>query len=301
MYDNGNTAVIQNVGEKNLKKLILGVDAGNFEGKVAGPYGALSFKTNISENVDLKVEEVFGEDDMRWEIDGKKGLAGTIALYENRFGSKSMYGETKAHWNTKARVLLSIYQYIKRYDLSPSSISLVTGQPYKGHNEDEKEKLRKMLLGSHPIVVNGEAMTIKISEVGIAPEGVGAFWGSNQSYPTCKVLDIGSGTVNAIGLIDYRVVNSFSDTFNYGTEILQQDQVARGVIQDTTGKGWVQSDKVLVAGGTAGTITPQLIEHYPNAEVLVPTLVLNDETTQVLEPKFANAVGFYTLALGNFK
>lgn len=284
-----------------MKKLILGVDAGNYEGKVAGPFGSYSFKTNISYLTELKVVEVHGDDDMVFEIDGRKGLAGTIALYENPYGSSGMYGTSKAHDDTKVRVLLAIYRYMKKYDIKADSVSIVTGQPIAGHDDVEKRRIIDMLEGEHPIKVNGENVTIKIGEVGVAPEGTGAFWSSNQEHATCKVLDIGSGTVNAVSFKDFRHINFNSNTFNYGTETRKQDVVIRGAIMDTTALGWGKEDVVLVCGGSAGLVTEEIKKHYQNAEVLTPTLVLDKGSSQVLEPKFANAVGFYTLAQNEFR
>lgn len=284
-----------------IKKLILGVDPGNDEGKTVGPFGAYSFKTYISESVDIKVNETFGTDDMSFEIDGRTGLAGTIAKYENEFGSSSMYGETKAHPYTKIRVLLSIYRYLKKYQLEVETVSIVIGQPFKTHTEIEKKALKEMLIDTHDIVVNGESMIISIGEVGVAPEGVAAFWGSNQSSDgTARTIDIGSGTINAIATTDFHIINGKSDTFNYGTETKAPEVVVRGIIQDTTAKGWKRDDHVLVCGGSAGVLTQKIKEHYINAEVMVPTLKIG-ELSKTLEPKFANAVGFYHLAKRTFK
>lgn len=63
----------------NLRKLILGVDAGNHSAKTVGLFGTDIYKTNICDWFDRKVEETFGKDDMEFEIGGRKGFAGTIA------------------------------------------------------------------------------------------------------------------------------------------------------------------------------------------------------------------------------
>lgn len=86
---------------------------------------------------------------MEFIIDGRKGYAGSIALYEDEFGSASIYGETKAHNDTKIRVLLAIHRYLERYHLNVSRFSIVVGQPIKGHKESEKTLIKKMLLGLH--------------------------------------------------------------------------------------------------------------------------------------------------------
>lgn len=280
-----------------MVKLILGIDAGNYEGKTVGSHGVDAWHTNISGLTERKVSEVFAEDDMEFVVNGRAGLAGTIAKYESRRKSNGMYGQSKAHWYTEVRVLLSVYRYAMKYGVSASRVSIVTGQPYAGHTEADKAIMKALLQRTHEVTVNGDRMTITIEEVGIAPEGVGAYWGSSQRYPTCKTLDIGSGTVNAISLDNYRVTNFNTDTFNYGTEVIaDMNEVADAVIQDTTALGWLRNDRILVCGGSAGAITQLIREHYVNAEVLTPVL-----NAQVLAPKYANAVGFYTLGKGQFR
>ncbi len=285
-----------------MKKLILGVDAGSYEGKVAGPYGAISFKTNIAPLFDLKVTETHGDDDMVYEIDGKKGLAGTIAKNESRLGTSNMYGTTKAHPDTKIRVLLAIFRYIDKYKLNSDSVSIITGQPLEGHGPDEKQYIKDMLIDKHRVVVNDKEMIINIKEVGVAPEGTGGFWGSNQEYGTCRLLDFGSGTVNAVSFSEFRHINSTSATFNYGTETkgMSLEQVAYGAIRETTALGWGKNDVVLVCGGSTPKIIAHVLQHYENAQILIPSLVLEKGVAQMLEPKFANAVGFYNIGKGTF-
>lgn len=283
---------------KIINKLILAVDAGNYEGKVVGPYGVLSFKTNIAEDVELKADEKFGDDDMRYEIDGLVGLAGTIAKYE-AIGDSTIQGDSKAHDFTKIRVLLAIYRYIKHFKIDAETISVMVGQPFKRHVQVEKDRIKEMLENVHPIVVNDDAMTISIGEVGVAPEGVSGFWSSKQQYNECYVLDIGSGTVNSISIKDLHVISNSSDTFNYGTESKNMtfEKVARAVYRDSTNLRWDKTKPVLVCGGSAGTINPLIKKDYPNAEILLPTYIMDNGKTQVLEPKFANAVGMYNIAL----
>jgi plasmid segregation protein ParM len=237
-----------------------------------------------------------------YTIDEKKGLAGTIALNESRFGNSSMLGKSKAHEDTKIRVLLAVFRYIDKFKLNVDSVSLVTGQPVEGHDDDKKDAIKHMLKGTHHVIVNNKEMTIIIKEVGVAPEGTGAFWGSDQSNETCNILDCGSGTVNAVSIKEFRHINSTSATFNYGTESkgMTIDLVAHGAIRESTALGWEKDSVVLVCGGSAHKIITPILKHYENAQILIPTLVLEKGNAQMLEPKFANAVGFYNIARGTF-
>lgn len=280
-----------------MAKLILGIDAGNFEGKTAGIHGVDVWKTNISGYKERKVAERFGDDDMEFVVNGRKGLAGSIAKYETRFNSKSMYGASKAHWYTEVRVLLSVYRYAMKYGVKASEVSIVTGQPYAGHTEAEKGVLKALLQRTHEVSVNGDRMSITIEEVGIAPEGVGAFFSATSPRKTGKVLDIGSGTVNAISFDDFRVTNYNSDTFNYGTEVISSmEEIATGIIQDTTALGWTSDEHVSICGGIALEIRGLIREHYRNAEVLSPTF-----SGELMLPKHANAIGFYNIGKRTFR
>jgi len=286
-----------------LDKLILGIDAGNYKGKVVGAYGTDIFRTNICEWFERDVEESFGHDDMEFEIGQRKGYAGSIALYEDEFGNGSVYGDTKAHEDSKIRVLLAINRYLNKYCPNISRISIVVGQPIKKHKESEKDKIRAMLLGQHRIKVNGQTRMFTIENVGIAPEGSAAFW-SRPQMGKIRILDIGSGTVNAATIIDNRHINTSSGTFNFGMETINNKddyrKMANGIIRNTTKLKWGKADKVFICGGAASSIAPFIKEHYTNAELLTPQLI-EGNNVKIYEPVFANAVGFYAIAKGAFE
>jgi plasmid segregation protein ParM len=239
---------------------------------------------------------------MEFEIDGRKGFAGTIALYEDEYGNGATYGDTKAHEDTKIRVLLAINRYLDRYCSNVGKASIVVGQPIKKHKETEKNKIKDMLLGPHTVKVNNKTRSFHIDNVGVAPEGSAAFWSLPQDG-LIRIIDVGSGTVNAATIIDNRHINTSSDTFNFGAETINNrndySNMARGIIRNTTKLKWNKSDKVLICGGIAEGIAPYIIEHYPNAEILKPTFV-NGREVKILSPVFANAVGFYAIAKGAF-
>lgn len=281
----------------------MGIDAGNHRAKVVGAFGVDSFKTNICDWFERDVEEQFGLDDMEFEIDGRKGFAGSIAEHEDEFGDGTMYGDSKAHEDTKIRVLLAIYRYLNKYCPHFDRIAIVTGQPIKRHKPSEKDEIKRMLEGIHEFTVNGKTKSIIIEEVGVAPEGSGAFW-SFPTMGTLRIIDIGSGTVNAATIIDKHHVNNASTTFNFGMETVNNKNdianIARGIIRNTTKLKWNKHDKVLICGGISKEIAPYIIEHYTNATIMEPEL-LKGNGVMKLHPIFANAVGFYELAKGAYK
>ncbi len=286
-----------------MSGLILGIDAGNNGAKVAGPYGLDISKTAICGWFERDVEETFGDDDAEFEICGRKGFAGSIAIHEDEFGGGSMFGDTKAHADTKIRVLLAVNRYIKKHCSHEHSVKIVVGQPISTHKESEKKKIKDMLLGSHQFIVDGVQVHYYIEEVEVAIEGGGAFW-SRPEIGTVRIIDVGSGTVNAISLKDKKIINNSSSTFNFGAETIKNKSdmfgMARGIIQNTTKLKWHKDDFLLVCGGVADQISIHLQSHFKNIEVLKPQFQYRGGVT-IAHPVYANAVGFYNIAKGIFK
>lgn len=281
--------------------IVIGVDAGNYMAKTAGPYGIDSYRTSICDWFQRDFVESFGDGDMEFEIDGRKGYAGPIAEYEDVFGGGGMYGDTKAHEDTKIRTLLALHRYVNMYCPDVNTVKLVTGQPIASHNEVEKNKLKAMLQGSHEFTVNGKSQYLYIEEVGIAAEGTGAFW-SNPQMGKIRVIDIGSGTVNAATISNKKIINNASATFNFGMETIGRgvDSMARGIIQETTKLRWERSDIVCVCGAVAHEILPYIQKHYPNSQVMSPLLNAIGGI-EITGPSHANAVGFYEIGRLSFK
>lgn len=286
-----------------MSGIILGIDAGNHTAKIAGPFGVDSFRTTICEWFERDIIERHGEDDMEFSIDGRKGFAGTIAEVEDEFGGSGMFGDTKAHEDTKIRVLLAIYRYGKKYGIDITSVSLVTGQPIASHKAADKEKIVNMLTGYHDYTVNGESLCINIAAVGVCAEGSGAFW-SNPTDSEIKIIDIGSGTINAATIKNKKFVNNSSGTFNFGMETVNNKSdlqgIARGITNNTTVLKWSRFDNVKICGGIANEILPFIRNHYERAEAISPLLQEGDQTI-IESPVYANAIGFYRLARGAFE
>lgn len=288
---------------EQINHLILGCDAGNHKNKIAGVYGVDSYKTNICNWFERDVKETFGEDDMEFEIGDRKGFAGSIAEQEDEFGNGTTYGDTKAHEDTKIRVLLGIHRYIKMYCPSVNSVSLVVGQPINNHKEGEKIKIIKMLKGQHDFIVNDTRRTIYIKEVKVSPEGSGGFW-SNPRTGLCRVIDCGSGTINMATILDKKHIHKSSDTMNTGMETIRNkgdlESLARAIFQKATKLKWNKNDTVLICGGIADPILPYLTKHFHQAEILQPQLRREYDILSI-KPVYANAVGFYNLAKWAFK
>lgn len=280
------------------KTLVLGIDAGNYRAKVAGEYGVDTYRTAICDWFERIIEEDFGAgDDMEFELNGRRGYAGTLASYEDQFGGGAMYGDTKAHDDTLVRVLLAIYRYKEKYCPGFNKFSIVVGQPISSHNKTEKDKLTKMLRGEHFITINGKSQHFNIESVAVAAEGSGAFWSSPQANGLVRIIDVGSGTVNCASIDNRRHINNSSSTFNFGTETTNGgvSAIVRGVIQSTSSLRWSRDDKILLCGGIATEAIELMRDHFSNIELMSPTLRTHNGDTQQL-PVYANAIGFYEIA-----
>lgn len=286
-----------------MTKLLIGVDAGNYRAKIAGPFGVDSYRTAICDWFERDVVEKHGDDDMEFEVDGRRGFAGTIAAQEDIFGVGGMYGESKAHEDTKIRVLLGLHRYLAKYSPHERYVSIVTGQPIKTHKPDDKKFIVDMLRGEHYFTVDGERKRITIEEVGVAAEGSAASWSIVQDGQI-RIIDIGSGTINCATIRDKLFINTASDTFNFGMETSGDNaslsEIARAIIKATTQLKWRKNDVVYVCGDAAGALLPYIVAHYALASLMAPILQLASGDVEVLEPVFANAVGCYELARLNF-
>ncbi|UAW07774.1 hypothetical protein PVJ1_00040 [Psychrobacillus phage PVJ1] len=286
-----------------MGKLILGADAGNHTGKFVGQYGEDSFKTNICNWFERDVEDRFGNDDMEFEINGRKGFAGSIAEYEDEFGDGTTFGDTKAHEDTKIRILLGVYRYIEKYCPGTQIINLVTGQPISNHKDEEKNKIIQMLKGHHNFLVNKKRINFYIEDVKVAPEGSSAFW-ANPQMGQYRIVDVGSGTVNMATLSDKRHVHKSSGTLNTGMETIKNksdyEGVARAIFQNATKLKWKKNDDVWVCGGVTEQLLPYLLKYFPNATAMQVHLK-RDYDVLALKPVFANATAFYNMAKGTFE
>lgn len=285
---------------------IVGIDGGNNAVKVFGEMGEMMFSSSLGEYRERKLKDSFTKDDMIFEFRGKKGFAGTLAEYESEF-SASMIGDSKAHEELLIRVLLALHRYSEDTDFK-----IVVGQPISKHTDKEKQKMKNMLEGSHEFTLNDSTKTINIHEVAIAAEGGSAFW-ANPKRGKIRILDFGSGTVNAATLIDGRYVDRDSFTLKYGLNTINSTDFAsmsRAVSVQALRK-WDNDDEVFLVGGGADMMLTHILEYFPQAQLMKPKVEVADTTVKImgatamkttfLSPIYANAVGFYNIGKKVFK
>lgn len=266
--------------------MIVGIDAGNNEVKVAGPSGLDRFSSAIGEYRERNIKEVHGKDDINFEYKGRKGFAGSLALEESEF-SGSLMGDSKAHEDAKLRILIALHRQCQM----DNTFQIVVGQPISKHTDSEKDAIKKMLLGNHEIKINGKTKAFTVCNVEVAAEGGAGFWARPKSN-LVRIIDVGSGTVNCASLINKRYIDKDSFTLGFGMNTVKTKdlaEMARGIVTQTS-KKWSPNDFVYVIGGAAKELTPHLKKFYPDAEEIKPVF----EGAEV-EPIFANAIGFYNI------
>lgn len=269
--------------------MIVGVDAGNYQVKVVHRKGVDIFPSDIGEYRERNLEQKFSDNDMIVEYEGKKYFAGTLAKYESEFCS-AMMGESKAHFDFKLRVLIALHR------VGYNVYQIIVGQPIATHTKAEKQKMKDVLLGHHSIIINGIRREFVIERVEVAAEGGAAFW-AEPKMGLVRMVDVGSGTVNCATLFDLRYIDKDSFTLLVGvnsTKTRNYEALARAIAAAAS-KKWGKNDVVKVVGGIAEELCPYLAEYFPNAQVLQPHLL-----GRLLQPVFANAVGFYRIGEGVF-
>lgn len=272
----------------------LGIDGGNFEVKIMGPYGPDRFVSCLGEWRERKLEQTFSKDDMEFYYEGKRGFAGTLAKYESEF-LRSRMGDTKAHEDAKLRVLLAIHRYSDEMEHQ-----IVVGQPIEKHVSEQKKLIKEMLQGRHELEVNGVKKTIVIRRVEVAAEGAASFW-CQPELGIVRIIDIGSGTVNGATLNDKRYIDKETFTLNYGMNSNKSDDLealAESII--TKASRWNEFDNVRLIGGSAEKIAPYLKRHFKHLNVFQPVINVGGSSKRV-HPVYANAIGFYAIARSVFR
>jgi plasmid segregation protein ParM len=265
--------------------MIVSVDAGNSEVKTVSAHGVDRFPSAIGEYRERNIKEKHGKDDIIYEYEGRKGFAGTLALYESEYGGAIM-GESKAHLDAKLRVLIALHR------LGASNVyNLVVNQPISKHDDTEKAAIRAMLIGEHKITVNNIERTFRINDVVIAAEGGAAFLAEPRAG-IVRVIDVGGGTVNCATFNNKRFIDRDSFTLPFGLNTVKNadpNELVRGVVTQTS-KKWNPNDLIYVVGGAATVLTTIFQAYYPNARKITPMF-----KGERLDAIFANAVGSYAI------
>lgn len=271
--------------------MIVGLDPGNFETKVVTAFGAFKSLSCLGEFREFNIDKEFGKEDIIYKYKGQKGFAGSLAMKESLF-KRQMAGDSKAHPDALIRTLIALHLFTD--DLN---YKIVVNQPIKKHKED-KSKIIEMMQGKHQLEINGVTKEINIELVSVAPEGAVSYWALDRPRYVERIIDVGSGTVNAATIIDGEFIDLESFTLVFGAnseEVYQVDNLVAAIIAEATVKRWKKSDRISVCGGIAEVVAPLLKNFFSEVEVIKSKLRLGNKI-QIIHPVYANAVGCYELA-----
>ncbi len=271
--------------------MLVGIDPGNYETKIVTAFGAFQSLSCLGEYRELKIDKEYRNEDIFYEFKGEKGFAAKLALKESLF-KRQMAGDSKAHEDALIRILIALHRFTDDNDFD-----IVVNQPIVKHKQD-KTKMVNMILGKHLIKVNGMTKTIKINKVSVAPEGAISYWALEKTNRMERIIDVGSGTVNAATILEGEFIDLESFTLTFGAnseEVYDIKNLATAIIAKATIKGWKKTDHIRVCGGIAELVVPLLSQYFTQVIVIKPKVRLGT-ILKILQPSFANAVGCYELA-----
>jgi plasmid segregation protein ParM len=236
---------------------------------------------------------------MDFEIQGKyehyKGFAGPLAQIESDYGG-TVFGATKNHPDAITRILLATWR-----NIVGDKVSIVVGQPYTGHNEQEKNDIIMALKGEWKITVNGQLKEFLIEDVKVGIEGAMAFLANPYTGP-CNIIDVGSGTVNCIHFLNKRIVDRKCDTLPFGSETSKQgvnyEGMAAGIFKSMSGV-WDKNHPTYICGGSAEMMESALRKYYPLIKTIRPKVNV-DGALIAIDPKYSNAIGMYNIGMKVF-
>ena len=281
---------------------MLAVDGGSYNVKTCGECGLDKFQSAIGEYNEGEMES-FGADDMVWEYKNEdmedKGFAGTIARYESVSGG-SRKDMSKNNYDGQLRILLGVHRYLTKYDLNPSTIHLMIGQPIETNVKIEADEMKRTFTAfTHQMKVNGVERILPIKTVTVVPECAISF----QLYPVQEgivhFVDVGGSTINYATYEDGKFIRLKSGTIPVGMNTAKNGETQLStVIRSLSLKthDWGKQEKVFVLGGIAKDVHSRLIRDFPNAVVLYPTVHENGEPKMVL-PTFSNAIAMYRVGV----
>jgi plasmid segregation protein ParM len=239
---------------------IIAIDNGRAFNKVVTQAKTFSFPSVLGEWKDRSgfKETKFGDYDLEIEFSGKRWFGGTLAKYESTFQC-TMHTETKDRMENLINILTGIH-----LATDSSNVRVITCQPIKVHNDENKQKIKEMLMGEKVITVNGRTKTFFIEDVLIACEGGVAAY-SLQSYPKLlRLLDVGSATINAATLRDSKFVFNESLTLPFGLdteEDVDLEKMASKIISECS-KKWKPTNHVVLVGGGAEKLLPYIQDYF---------------------------------------
>ncbi|MBT2733589.1 plasmid segregation protein ParM [Neobacillus sp. B4I6] len=281
-------------------KWILAIDAGAYEVKGRTRDDVFKFRSTIGPYRHLHLVNADSSQmeagDYIVEYGDEKLFVGNIAWRECH-AIREPRDISKAHEETKIRVLVAVHQYGKT-----EGNCVVIGQPIRGMVNRDRESMEKMLKGEHTITVNNVRKTFYIEEVKVAPEGSGAYFSmEDRPEDIANIIDAGSGTFNYLRVEDGYFIDRKSGTLAFGAETdmeMTEKQMAVAILAELRGK-WNLYEPTYLCGGIAEYLLPHIKEHFSNIKLIRPVLYRTNGH-KAYSPQYANAFGFYSMGKAVF-
>lgn len=254
---------------------IISVDCGRSGVKAVSENERVYFRSALGTYRQLRNGRELGIDEFVVQYKTERYFVGRIAAEEAEDGAQMMTAY-KAHTDTLILTLTAIHRLVQ----SGAQVMLVTGLPLAFHQEQDKQRMREMLMGDYEIQVNRVTKRFTIARVEVAAEGASAAWYIGRTRrDRFHVVDVGSRTVNYVTMTNGRWIDKDSDSLNYGWETFRggEPQFARMLIADLSKRLRPLGHIVLVGGKES--LASHLQGYHGDVEVHPDAL-------------FANAVAF---------
>ncbi len=221
----------------------------------------------------------YGNYDLEIEVDNQKYYGGNLAEYECTWGT-TLHTKTKDNKENLINILTALHLTVPE-----GMVKVITCQPIKVHTDENKQKIKDMLIGKKSITINGITKTFNILDVAVACESGVAAYSLSQIPSSLRLLDFGSATVNIASLRNKKFIRNESDTLFFGLETeedINEERMAKKVISHSS-KKWNSNDQVVLVGGGASKFHPYIKEYFPNTQIHP-------------NAEFANVIGMWKVA-----
>ncbi|NDI34689.1 ParM/StbA family protein [Chengkuizengella sediminis] len=259
--------------------ITVGADIGKFRTKIKWRGGTQSHLSCVSTFRELRGDVPLDNQNLIVEYKNQRFFVGDLAEREGQNYLNS------PDWHKSNTVtLINLFAAFSR--IPGTDFSIVVGNPFGINTLKEREVLKNMLIGTKHFKVNHKDYRITIHNVGVAPEGIAAYY-SMPIHNDLNILDFGSSTIHAIAIRNRRLTDKRSHTFDFGFESLI-DTDFRSIMQGIKfklEKKWNDFDeRIMLIGGKAPEMDVYVKEQYPNSNI---TIHHNHH--------FANALGMYEM------
>jgi hypothetical protein len=192
--------------------LTVGADIGKFRSKIKWRGGVQGHLSKIATYREIKDNLSLDDNNVIIEYKNQVYLAADLSEREgqNFINSPDLH---KSNIVTVLNLLISLSR------LPDTDFNLVIGNPFGINTQKERLLLKELIVGTKEFKVNEKQFRITIHNLGIAPEGLSA-WYSDSSYDDCNIWDFGSTTIHCIAVRKRKLNDKRSHTFEEGFETL---------------------------------------------------------------------------------